>query len=67
MDEKNYQLTSELAVVRDNPAQTAIAKTAGLPLAMATQLLAEGKLKLRGVQIPVQRELYEPILAELKE
>jgi saccharopine dehydrogenase (NADP+, L-glutamate forming) len=67
LDGKNHQLTSELAVVGDSPAQTAIAKTVGLPLAMATRLLAEGKLKLRGVQIPVQRELYEPILAELKE
>jgi saccharopine dehydrogenase (NADP+, L-glutamate forming) len=45
---------------------TAMAKTVGLPLGIATKLLAEGKIKSRGVQIPVAKEFYDPILAELK-
>jgi saccharopine dehydrogenase (NADP+, L-glutamate forming) len=45
---------------------TAMAKTVGLPLGIATKLLLQGKIKQRGVVVPIQAELYEPILAELK-
>src|SRR5690606_31725555 len=41
--------------------RTAMATTVGLPLGMATRLLMEDRLTLRGVTIPVKRELYEPI------
>lgn len=44
---------------------TAMATTVGLPLGIATKLLIEGRLSVRGVAIPVKRELYEPILHEL--
>ncbi|MDY0002907.1 MAG: saccharopine dehydrogenase C-terminal domain-containing protein [Polyangia bacterium] len=45
---------------------SAMARTVSLPCAVATRLLLEGKIALRGVQIPVQPELYEPVLAELE-
>lgn len=45
---------------------TAMAKTVGLPLGIATKLLLQGKLKSRGVVIPVLKEFYDPILTELK-
>jgi len=44
-----------------------MAKTVGLPLAIAAKLLLQGKIKSRGVLIPVTKEIYEPILAELGE
>ena len=43
-----------------------MAKTVGLPVAMATLLILNGKIKTPGVQIPIQKEVYEPILNELK-
>jgi saccharopine dehydrogenase (NADP+, L-glutamate forming) len=46
---------------------TAMARTVGLPLGIAAKLLLEGKVPLRGVQIPVAPELYEPVLLELEE
>lgn len=44
---------------------TAMAQTVGLPLAIATKLLLQGKIKSRGVVIPVVPEFYNPILEEL--
>ena len=38
-----------------------------LPAAIATRMMVEGKVDLTGVQIPVQPELYHPILDELEE
>jgi saccharopine dehydrogenase-like NADP-dependent oxidoreductase len=44
---------------------TAMATTVGLPLGVATKLLLEDRITLRGVAIPVKKELYVPILHEL--
>jgi saccharopine dehydrogenase-like NADP-dependent oxidoreductase len=42
-----------------------MAKTVGLPLGIAARLLIQGKIKQRGVVIPVHEEIYKPVLAEL--
>ncbi|WP_421920783.1 saccharopine dehydrogenase family protein [Marinifilum sp.] len=44
---------------------TAMSYTVGTPLAIATKLLAAGKIDLPGVHIPTTPELYSPILKEL--
>jgi saccharopine dehydrogenase (NADP+, L-glutamate forming) len=63
---KQKEIQAYLAATGENATLTAMAKTVGLPLGIATKLLAEGKLTSRGVQIPVASEFYEPILSELK-
>ncbi len=45
---------------------SAMARTVGLPLAIATRMALEGKIEDRGVVTPVQPELYNPILDELE-
>jgi saccharopine dehydrogenase (NADP+, L-glutamate forming) len=45
---------------------TAMAKTVSLPIAIGTKLIAEGKIKSRGVVIPTIKEIYEPVLNELE-
>ncbi|MCA8830686.1 saccharopine dehydrogenase C-terminal domain-containing protein [Hymenobacter pini] len=57
--------TSSLVVLGDDAVHTAMAKTVGLPLAMAVRRLTQGQLQQRGVVIPTESELYEPILTEL--
>ncbi len=54
-----------LAVEGEASGETAMAKTVGLPLAMAAKLLSRGKISRKGVIIPIYPEIYEPILAEL--
>jgi saccharopine dehydrogenase (NADP+, L-glutamate forming) len=45
---------------------TGMAKTVGLPVGIATRLILESKINLTGIQIPVKKEIYKPILKELK-
>jgi saccharopine dehydrogenase-like NADP-dependent oxidoreductase len=58
---------SYMTVKGDDEIQTAMANTVGLPLAIACKLLLEGKIKERGVVIPIKKEIYEPVLSELKD
>ncbi|MDQ2773111.1 MAG: saccharopine dehydrogenase NADP-binding domain-containing protein [Bacteroidota bacterium] len=60
-----HHLTSSLAVEGDDATHTGMAKTVGLPLGMAVRRLLRGELTQRGVVIPVDADLYEPILDEL--
>ncbi|MGQ9582157.1 MAG: saccharopine dehydrogenase C-terminal domain-containing protein [Thermoplasmatota archaeon] len=45
---------------------TAVARTVSYPAAIAVKLILEGRLRVRGVQVPVNREVYEPVLDELE-
>jgi len=56
---------SELVVLGENDTLTAMAKTVGLPLAIAVKNILLGNIKSRGVQLPTTAEFYEPILQEL--
>lgn len=66
LNNTHYELRAHLVVEGENPTHTAMAKTVGLPLAIATKLILNEGIKLRGVQIPVHAEVYRPILDELK-
>jgi saccharopine dehydrogenase (NADP+, L-glutamate forming) len=45
---------------------TSMSRTVGLPAAIATRLILEGKIDLTGVQVPVTPAIYEPVLDELE-
>ena len=60
------KLTSSLVVIGDDEVHTAMAKTVGLPLAISIKNFLTGKYTLYGVQIPIVKEIYEPLLAELE-
>jgi saccharopine dehydrogenase-like NADP-dependent oxidoreductase len=65
-DGRSKEIQASLVAVGENSVYTAMAKTVGLPLAIAAKLLMTGKIKARGVRIPITPEFYDPILAELK-
>jgi saccharopine dehydrogenase (NADP+, L-glutamate forming) len=44
---------------------TSMARTVSLPLAIGTKLIAENKIKSKGVIIPTIKEIYDPVLNEL--
>jgi saccharopine dehydrogenase (NADP+, L-glutamate forming) len=60
------RITSSLIVKGIDQTHTAMAKTVGLPAAICVKLLLTGKISLRGVQLPVHKEIYQPVLQELK-
>jgi len=59
-------LTSRLVATGDPWGDQAMARTVGLPAAIATQRVVSGKISATGVQIPVLPEIAEPVLDELE-
>ena len=62
-----HKLESSLVVIGKDAQYTAMALTVGLPLAITVKNFLTGKFKLSGVQIPIHKEIYEPMLKELEE
>lgn len=65
MKGETREIQSHLVALGDDSVNTAMAKGVGLPLAIATRLFLEGKIKDRGVVMPLSKEVYQPILEEL--
>ena len=61
------QIDSKMVCIGEDQTYTAMAKTVGLPVAMATLLILNGKIRTPGVQLPIRKEVYLPILKELEE
>ncbi|MEL7119245.1 MAG: saccharopine dehydrogenase C-terminal domain-containing protein [Bacteroidota bacterium] len=66
LEGKTKHLTSTLVMRGENSQETAMAKLVGIPLGICAKLLMQGKISSKGVQIPVMKEVYEPVLNELE-
>ncbi|HRN99065.1 MAG TPA: saccharopine dehydrogenase C-terminal domain-containing protein [Flavobacterium sp.] len=64
---RKQQIDSTMVCIGDDQTYTAMAKTVGLPVAMAALQILNGKIKTPGVQLPINREVYTPILKELED
>lgn len=67
LDGKKASINSSLVVKGEDNRRTAMAKTVGLPLGIAAKLILEGKINVKGLKIPTMKEIYTPVLAELKQ
>lgn len=67
LDGVEHELHSSFVIIGEDQTYTGMAKTVGLPVAIATKLILKGVIKSSGVTIPVTREIYEPVLAELEQ
>ena len=65
--DKEEKITSTLIDFGIPNGDTSMARTVGLPAAISTRLILEGKIDKTGVHIPVIPEIYIPILQELKD
>ena len=67
--QKNNRLLNKKStlVVYGDENFSAMSKTVGLPLAIATKLILENKINYYGVKIPDISMIYEPILNELED
>ncbi|MGO3155068.1 saccharopine dehydrogenase family protein [Mesonia sp.] len=61
------QIDSTMVHIGEDQTYTAMAKTVGLPVAIATIKILNKEIKTPGVLRPISKEVYEPILAELAE
>ncbi|WP_235296587.1 saccharopine dehydrogenase family protein [Portibacter marinus] len=61
----NHQIDSNMVIIGEDQTYTAMAATVGLPVAIATLKILNGEITSTGVQIPIAKEVYKPILQEL--
>ncbi len=66
-DNERRRIKSSLVFTGKDTVHTAMSITVGVPVAIATKLLLTGDVKLTGVQRPLKKELYDPIMEELAE
>lgn len=67
LDGKQYQIDSHMTLIGEDQTHTAMAKTVGLPVAIAALKILNEEITTPGVQLPILKEVYEPILKELEE
>uniref|UniRef100_A0A452TCF7 Aminoadipate-semialdehyde synthase n=1 Tax=Ursus maritimus TaxID=29073 RepID=A0A452TCF7_URSMA len=58
--------TIDLVVYGDINGFSAMAKTVGLPTAMAAKMLLDGEIKAKGLMGPFSKDIYGPILERIK-
>ena len=66
-NDTRYAVNSALVVEGQDERYTAMSNTVGLPVAIATKLILNQQIVERGVTLPVNKELYAPILSELEQ
>jgi len=64
-DGKEELITSTLIDNGIPKGDSAMSRTVSLPAAIVTALILDGKINMTGVHIPVQPEIYNPVLDEL--
>ncbi|WMW77987.1 saccharopine dehydrogenase C-terminal domain-containing protein [Flavobacterium sp. 20NA77.7] len=60
------QIDATMVCIGDDQIYTAMSKTVGLPVAIATLKILKGEITTPGVQLPIGKEVYEPVLKELE-
>ena len=67
LDGVKHQIDSTMVCTGEDQTFTAMAKTVGLPVGIATLAILNNKIERYGVQIPTNKDIYEPILSELED
>jgi saccharopine dehydrogenase-like NADP-dependent oxidoreductase len=65
--DKTELITSTLVDTGIPDGDSAMSRTVSLPAAIAAAMILDGKINIRGVHIPVQPEIYDPVLGELEQ
>ena len=59
-------ITSHMVNIGEDQTYTSMSNTVGLPVAICAKMILNGEIKDRGVTLPVQPHIYNPILDELE-
>ncbi len=62
---KIKKTTSTMVCIGDNKKFTAMSKTVGLPLAIASILILNKQIKIKGIIRPIHQQIYDPVLEKL--
>jgi saccharopine dehydrogenase-like NADP-dependent oxidoreductase len=61
------KISSHMVNIGEDRTYTSMSNTVGLPAAICAKMILNGTLASKGVTLPVQKEVYTPILKELEE
>jgi saccharopine dehydrogenase (NADP+, L-glutamate forming) len=64
---KRKKIISSMIIKGQNQVHTAMSITVGLPMAIAVKFILNGVINDTGVKIPVEKSIYQPVLAELEQ
>jgi saccharopine dehydrogenase-like NADP-dependent oxidoreductase len=64
---KYHEINSHMVTIGEDQTHTAMSKTVGLPIAICAKMILNGKITLKGVHLPIIKEIYDPILTELED
>ena len=62
---KAKKIVSSMINIGEDQTYTAMANTVGLPIAIGAKMILNGVLQEKGVTLPINKNIYEPILSEL--
>jgi len=66
LENKKHELTSSMVYTGKDDVYTAMSDTVGLPVAICTKFILENKITEKGVCLPLEKNIYEPVLKELE-
>lgn len=66
LNQEKKQIDSTMVCIGENQKYTAMAKTVGLPVGIATIKILLGEINTKGVLRPTLKEIYQPVLKELQ-
>jgi saccharopine dehydrogenase-like NADP-dependent oxidoreductase len=66
IDGEEREIHSSFVTYGEDQIFTGMSKTVGLPVGIAAKLILKGKIKSQGVKMPVTKDIYIPVLNELK-
>lgn len=66
VDNKRNRIISSMVNIGEDQIFTSMSNTVGLPVAICGKMILNDTLTMKGVHIPVMKEVYHPILTELE-
>ena len=66
LNNKRYSHSSYMVNIGEDQTYTSMSNTVGLPVAICAKMILQGKIHSRGVTLPIESYIYDPILEELE-
>lgn len=67
LNDEFKEIHSSLVYIGHDQTYTAMSDTVGLPVAICAKMILNGTIKMTGVQLPIYKEIYEPVMKELED
>ena len=67
LDGKKFGIESSMVHVGKDQVYTAMSDTVGYPVAICAEMILNGTIQSKGVQLPTHAEIYNPVLDKLSE